>query len=262
MSTKIYNGYRSKLSMQKLLPELKKFVIQEKVATKARYVRSLLYESIRVFDLLPTLNFQATLVDTFIKHKEEIKDISDHEYHHLTHSVSSLILIPRDNDVLILLFCSDLKIKKVFSELLFIDDYSYWNNTDRPDDISEQDWNNRGKDWEVALGGDGYGKPIDNGYSFNIISKGIPIGSWRQIVKDYPQWKTMLPTDEERIETIVVDRETSKILEIDSTKTSDKISRVLKLIGDVRKKYGEGEYRTDDVVLRTINFDNQPRRER
>ena len=29
--------------------------------------------------------------------------------------------------------------------------YGYWNNTDMPDDISEEEWDQRGKDWDEAL---------------------------------------------------------------------------------------------------------------
>lgn len=32
-----------------------------------------------------------------------------------------------------------------------LEDYSYWNNSDRPDDISDAEWNRRGEVWKVIL---------------------------------------------------------------------------------------------------------------
>jgi hypothetical protein len=47
-------------------------------------------------------------------------------------------------------------------------DYSYWNNSDRPDDISEQAWKTRCRHWDAALGKDGI--PSIAGFSFTVIA--------------------------------------------------------------------------------------------
>lgn len=44
--------------------------------------------------------------------------------------------------------------------------YGYWNNTDRPDNISEEEWNLRGELWDIALP---TGIPSKDGLAYTII---------------------------------------------------------------------------------------------
>ena len=44
-------------------------------------------------------------------------------------------------------------------------DYSYWNNSDRPDEISDQEWDNRGKVWSAILDGHPLGIPAMLGFT-------------------------------------------------------------------------------------------------
>lgn len=61
-------------------------------------------------------------------------------------------------------FIEALKAKPWFS------DYSYWNNTDRPDDVSKTAWAQRKRDWNRALGHDA---PSERGLSFTVISNDL-----------------------------------------------------------------------------------------
>ena len=54
---------------------------------------------------------------------------------------------------------------KEFSEKYGIKDYEYWNNTDKPDEISNREWNQREKDWDKAL--PGLGVPAQFGIVVN-----------------------------------------------------------------------------------------------
>lgn len=43
---------------------------------------------------------------------------------------------------------------KIYEDLLLIEgmtEYGYWDNVDKPEDISEDEWKNRRKDWEECL---------------------------------------------------------------------------------------------------------------
>ena len=46
-------------------------------------------------------------------------------------------------------------------------DYSYWNNTDQPNDITNDEWNERKKNWKEAL--PGLGIPKEHGIVINIL---------------------------------------------------------------------------------------------
>lgn len=39
----------------------------------------------------------------------------------------------------------------------FAEDYSYWNNTDQPENISDEEWNSRSETWNSINGGGGFG---------------------------------------------------------------------------------------------------------
>lgn len=49
-----------------------------------------------------------------------------------------------------------------------VHDYGYWNNTDRPESISELEWKQREKDWDVVL--PGIGIPSENGLTCQLLS--------------------------------------------------------------------------------------------
>lgn len=63
-----------------------------------------------------------------------------------------VVLIPIDGKVLGLLYTEQNLIKKRFEALSFVKRYGYWDNTDRPDYVTEVEWNERGKIWDRAIG--------------------------------------------------------------------------------------------------------------
>lgn len=46
-----------------------------------------------------------------------------------------------------------------------VDEYRYWNNTDRPEYLTARQWNARWKRWKAILGGDGAGVPSLCGFA-------------------------------------------------------------------------------------------------
>lgn len=59
-------------------------------------------------------------------------------------------LFPCDGWTLGLLFGND-KYFEQFMKIPEVEDYSYWNNTEEPDDISPKEWMDRGAAWDDAL---------------------------------------------------------------------------------------------------------------
>ena len=48
-----------------------------------------------------------------------------------------------------------------------VHDYGYWNNTDKPESVSEEEWKQREKDWDIVL--PGIGIPSENGLICKLL---------------------------------------------------------------------------------------------
>ena len=104
---------------------------------------------------------------------------------HLVDHEFKVMLFPQRSQTLILPFSEQQELNNLLNELLIIEDYSYWNSTDRPDGISAKTWKTRENDWNAALPGSGV--PRDRGlelmlfdgdarihYDYDLIWKFIP----------------------------------------------------------------------------------------
>lgn len=92
----------------------------------------------------------------------------------------SMTIHPLKDKILLLLFSQRNEYNKLFGEwdkegeiytknkFNFIDEYNYYNNTDRPENISEKDWEAREKDWNNAIG---YNAPSEKGMIAEFINK-------------------------------------------------------------------------------------------
>ena len=80
--------------------------------------------------------------------------------------------MPLGDYLMVIPFNANRKCLKVFDEVFGCEFYGYWDNTDPEDGVSEEDWEARGKEWNAALGGDGYTAPIVAGVSITIIRDG------------------------------------------------------------------------------------------
>jgi len=60
---------------------------------------------------------------------------------------------------------------KIWNELPNLEEYGYWNNTDRLDDVTDEEWDERGKLWDSVLGNSAVAQ---NSFTFEFLSKSIP----------------------------------------------------------------------------------------
>ena len=78
-------------------------------------------------------------------------DNESEKTHRITKSKDIIILdcfikLPLQKNILIM-NCSDFLFDDIYNSFEF-EDYSYWNNTDKPEDVSVREWNKRFKVWE------------------------------------------------------------------------------------------------------------------
>lgn len=71
----------------------------------------------------------------------------DHEF--------EVLLFPLKDSTLIMPICEQEKLVEVLDRHPSIERYSWWNSTDKPDDISEGEWQQREDEWMTALPGSG-----------------------------------------------------------------------------------------------------------
>jgi hypothetical protein len=76
--------------------------------------------------------------------------------------------------------------------------YGYWNNTDKPDDLSDEDWDKRENDWDKALS-KGHGIPNKCGMGIDLFNYKWDL-SLRNIMADWDEFAKNFPSLEKRVE--------------------------------------------------------------
>ena len=94
-------------------------------------------------------------------------------------------LLPLPDKTLLIPFGENVKCQKIFKK--YTQEYGYWNNCDKPDEISDEEWEQRRHDWDIVL--PGVGVPKENGPvrylvdSKNIV-KYIPLEEIKKDITD------------------------------------------------------------------------------
>lgn len=78
-----------------------------------------------------------------------------------------LQIIPMETKTLAMFFGNPMLRDHLESRHDFLTDYHYQNQTDRPENISEEEWNLREKDWDKAIGPDYI--PIQHGFAVDLF---------------------------------------------------------------------------------------------
>lgn len=93
-------------------------------------------------------------------------------------------------------------------------DYGYWNNTDKPKDVSDDEWEQRRKDWDDALVS--VGIPKDNGMVLHIVDAISDVIEFNYI-NVRTNFMALLGDDDELLlkvaNGVIMDREFTKLLD-------------------------------------------------
>jgi hypothetical protein len=179
MSTKIYNGYIAKLSLDKLLerlievkPKMIELIHQEVISTiGAMFIFKYdCDEHCKVIEKTDFISFYDSTSDKLKETHPNIRfDISNAD------PETSISVFPLGKKTsLILFYCELGEVIKYWRGLDFVADYHYQNSTDKPDGISDLAWEKRRADWDKVLGGNGWGKPVDYAYCFQVKERKLP----------------------------------------------------------------------------------------
>ena len=93
-------------------------------------------------------------------------------------------IIPSNDEVFVLIYTQDQEVKNMFSNMDEIEEYGYWDNVDPPDDLTAEQWDARGEEWEVAL--PGIGIPSKCGFSIDVVSEVFDIICLMRMHNDDP----------------------------------------------------------------------------
>lgn len=237
MSTKIYNGYETSLTMEELLPKLREFGVVVKAKATEIFRRSLTKEAVKLFDhITEDKTFKQVIEDMYEKCRTDLNKLAEYE------RAMGLVEI-------------DLReITELWDKLDYIKDYHYQNQSDRPKGIKASDWKRREKNWDIALGGDGWGVPMENSYSYTFHSRCLPsrfgIGGLNNINPEY------IPADDKRKKWILHDKMWKEWAETNFPDPSKKleVSDYMKWAQDFNKSYEAGEYAEalDKIILKSL----------
>ena len=132
-----------------------------------------------------TLHWMVTL--NFTKHAE------DESFTHDVYDFSHCLYVFPLKDKLLAMYFGRSENEFLISKNKYFSDYHYQNQTDRPEYISEKEWERRIQDWNLAIGPDFI--PSHHGFRVNLFdSSNIP---------PKVNWNTELPTEEELVKALL-----------------------------------------------------------
>lgn len=157
MSTKIYNGFRLKgvRTLDKaffMMPELRKPI---RAAAELQAAKLLVMRASYIYDEATYLGekqgmsaLKKAYGDIWAGLRESART-RERDYFDLGFDLS--LAVTTDKNVIGMAFGNN-DIKKAFFALEPVADYSYWDNTDEPDDVTPKDWAKRRGHWNEVLG--------------------------------------------------------------------------------------------------------------
>jgi len=208
MSTKIYNGiiFTKKMSLVSLKKEIDN--LRPKVTELVRKM----YNSFagayiaRIIDMKTFKLFTKDQIEEFknrnlcpITHSffrlcertDEIKKTSTRDPE-VDFDLSMVVFPVTGSKLLGMYFCEKKELEDILFRELPIKEYHYQDSTDRPEDISDKEWSRRERDWDKALGGNGYAIPAEAGFTIQISPVNSIISSADEILDNIPSKKKRL----------------------------------------------------------------------
>ena len=199
MSTKIYNGYRFTknygfMELKERLDILKKVMIErltdkycELAATRACIELDLYYYDKELYQKYID---DDAMRESLIKTIEDPKDVvinaiwndynlfrqaymGKNDENYIFDFKTHLIIFPLKDTLLFQAFTGGPIAGNILSSVLSnqpdIEEYCYWNNTEYPEELTEEEWNQREMDWNYALSSEFHTIPALCGFTVDLF---------------------------------------------------------------------------------------------
>ena len=172
MSTKIYNGYRIPcMSLAELHSFMQDLTFRVRAEARVIYTQWIARQATSVVDAI-TLGYaektyrHGILVESVWDTNKLLEDNS--------HPLSldfSVVIIPIPKKILCLVYTTEHRLREIWDSMPGVEEYAYWDNTDRPDELTEGQWRRRAHNWGLAL--PGYEPSNVYGMTIECISQGM-----------------------------------------------------------------------------------------
>lgn len=178
MSTKIYDGFIVKnKTLEQLHKEINKFRQELKPFVANKYALLNAFLSVNQYDRVtmgeievPKYSYVSESYYEMVKEKKLCKEKNWACSYDFTFNMT---LHPIGQKLLGITFARHGEMEKMWLDKPFIEEYCYFDNSDKPDEISSTEWRQRRKDWDKAL--PGYCcVPVMCGYTVELVEEYIP----------------------------------------------------------------------------------------
>ena len=173
MSTKIYDGYRIKnLTIQNFketYSSICSYIEKESKKNIMLHLSKMYYE---VADNIYNCNPENVLNVVKKELEHEVENLKEGSRSPELDKDIGFYMKEYKGDLYLYLFYEDSDIKnKLLDKLKGIEDFGYWNNTDKPEEISDSHWEKRKKIWNELLTSYSFSKSdFEEFYFFNSIN--------------------------------------------------------------------------------------------
>lgn len=185
MSTKIYNGYRlsdQDLTLWRINELLSPARQAMQQAAEIELFRTRVSQACHLLDqrVLRLAGYEITphagdrvddghacLSTAFLAINDNIEEDRKKHRRNFLDPEASLSVFGDASGTYCLLYCESKAGREVFEQTLGCLEYNYWNNADEPDDVSKDEWDDRGRRWNDLLGPSGV--PAAQGAAFELV---------------------------------------------------------------------------------------------
>jgi len=199
MSTKIYNGYliRDVETLEKLIKLLHDF--RDKVSEKAKELVAITYARICA-EILDNQALGKEYCDALLEKKFDSHPLSyalrcceehrrkirkENRRDPLFDFDCEVVALASGKKTLAMLYTEQEEYVRIWREMPGVEAYEYYDNTDRPEHCTEEEWDDRGNDWELAVG---HHPPGEAGLRIECITDyTLPIPSSKDVIKYIPE---------------------------------------------------------------------------
>lgn len=162
----------------------------------------------------------------------------------------SLSFCPADGGILALLFTEQNEFEEAWESMDEVTPFGYWDNTDEPNDITQEEWENRRRIWDKALGETGV--PAHRFFEFDCIGKSsISPSKASELVK-------YVPSRDDRINRVVRNIAVEDSLGDAVTKSISNLMRAMNEVAawmktEEGREWHSAEYNRVDNLLPVID---------